>query len=104
MQPGSLKTGKIPFFGKTPDEFDALVKEWGWPAFRGKQVRDWVYRKGVADPGLMSNLSKSDRDKLGERVEFATAVTTRRQDASDGTIKLLLTWPDGNNAETVMIP
>jgi 23S rRNA (adenine2503-C2)-methyltransferase len=80
------------------------MRAWGWPAFRASQVLDWVYKKLVAEPEKMSNLSKLDRERLQERVDFRTAAITRRQDSDDGTIKLLLTWPDGKSAETVMIP
>jgi 23S rRNA (adenine2503-C2)-methyltransferase len=95
---------KVPFFGLLPDQFDAEAAGWGWPRFRGKQVRDWVYRKGVAEPEGMSNLSRRDRESLRERVAFATGSVTAHQRSEDGTQKLLLTWPDGANAETVMIP
>ncbi len=67
-------------------------------------MRDWVYRKGVFDPGQMTNLSKSDRKTLHENVNFFTSSITRRQDSSDGTQKLLLSWMHGSLAETVMIP
>ena len=43
---------KVSFFGMNPEEFDALVAGWDWPRFRGKQVRDWVYSKLVADPAV----------------------------------------------------
>ncbi len=95
---------KVPFFGLFPAEFDTLAAGWGWPAFRGRQVRSWVYDKLVADASRMSNLSKADQDRLSDNVEFATAEVTRNQLSGDGTLKLLLTWPDGSNAETVMIP
>jgi 23S rRNA (adenine2503-C2)-methyltransferase len=52
----------------------------------------------------MTNLSKRDRDLLADRVRFASATVTACQRSSDGTQKLLLTWPDGSQAETVMIP
>ena len=86
------RPAKLPFFGLLPQAFDRAAGEWGWPRFRGKQVRDWVYAKGVADPARMTNLGKSDRDRLAERVELATAEVTRRQSSDDGTKKLLLTW------------
>ena len=95
---------KLDFFGLAAPAFDAAVVEWGWPRFRAQQVRDWVYLKGVADPSGMTNLSKRDRDALGERVRFASASVTACQRSGDGTQKLLLTWPEGSNAETVMIP
>jgi 23S rRNA (adenine2503-C2)-methyltransferase len=95
---------RLDFFSLLPGELDDVLASWGWPAFRAQQVRDWVYVKGVADPGKMSNLSKADREWLAERVSFVTSDVTRRQDSTDGTQKLLLTWPNGSNAETVMIP
>ncbi|HEY8666701.1 MAG TPA: 23S rRNA (adenine(2503)-C(2))-methyltransferase RlmN [Tepidisphaeraceae bacterium] len=100
----SLQSEKLPFFAFCADEFDQAVQTWEMPAFRGKQVREWVYGKLVADPARMSNLSKHDREILGERVSFKTGQTVTEQRSSDGTIKLLLAWPGGANAETVMIP
>ena len=52
----------------------------------------------------MSDLSKLNREELLSRVEFATGTIVRRQDSSDGTRKLLIEWPGGATAETVMIP
>ena len=96
---------RLDFFGLDAAAFDAAVVEWGWPRFRAQQVRDWVYGKGVSDPAQMSNLSKSDRQTLADRVTILTAQVTRRQQSSDGTQKLLLSWGDGAaTAETVMIP
>ncbi|HXE53875.1 MAG TPA: 23S rRNA (adenine(2503)-C(2))-methyltransferase RlmN [Tepidisphaeraceae bacterium] len=95
---------RLQFFALMPLQFDRTIKGWGWPRFRGQQVRDWVYGKLVADPKQMSNLSLKDRDKLASEVDFCTAQVTARQDSSDGTQKLLLTWPNGASAETVMIP
>src|SRR5687768_3639939 len=114
---------KIAFFGLDAAGFDAAVAAWGWPRFRAQQVRDWVYGKLVADPALMTNLAKADREALRERVDFPTAAVTAHQRSTDGTQKLLLTWPTepgragpdrgdtprlpdapSANAETVMIP
>ena len=92
------------FLGLSPDEADEVFRGWNWPRFRAKQVRDWVYGKFVADPEKMTTLSKADRATLSERMAFATATVTKNQLSSDGTRKLLLTWPDGAQAETVMIP
>lgn len=98
------------FFDLTRGEFEALLASWGWPKFRAKQVWEWVYVKLVADPMAMTNLSKLDRQTLADRLIFADADLTRRQTATDGVEKLLLTWPapatggTAANAETVMIP
>jgi 23S rRNA (adenine2503-C2)-methyltransferase len=95
---------KPEIFGLSKGELDDLLKEWGWPRFRAAQVREWVYRRFVADPEQMTNLPKADRAVLHERMSFAPATTARNQLSSDGTRKLLLTWPGGAQAETVMIP
>jgi 23S rRNA (adenine2503-C2)-methyltransferase len=92
------------FFDLVPAEFDAAVARIGWPAFRGKQVRDWVYNKLVTDPSQMTNLPAPDRAKLAETLTFSSATVTKEQHSNDGTIKLLIAWPDGATAETVMIP
>ena len=97
-------TSPVPIFGAEPAVFDANVAAWGWPKFRGKQVRQWVFGRLCADPAGMSDLSKSNREELREKLQFSTASLLRRQDSSDGTRKLLLGWPGGATAETVMIP
>jgi 23S rRNA (adenine2503-C2)-methyltransferase len=104
MADASDGSAKLDFFGLDAAAFDAAVVEWGWPRFRAQQVRDWVYGKGVADPAGMTNLSKRDRELLAGRVRFASAAVTTCQCSTDGTQKLLVTWTDGANAETVMIP
>ena len=91
-------------FDLLPQEFDALIAASGLPRFRADQLRDWVYKKNVIDPEMMSNLGNADRARLAEIVRFGGAEIVKEQHSDDGTIKLLLTWPGGASAETVMIP
>jgi 23S rRNA (adenine2503-C2)-methyltransferase len=99
-----LASQKPHFLGLHAEEFDSLVKAWGWPAFRAQQVRDWAYGKLVDQPDAMTNLGKSDRQALAQRLDVTTSRIVSQQTSNDGTIKLLLAWPDGAQAETVMIP
>lgn len=92
------------FLGMLPAEVEALFAEWAWPRFRAKQVLQWVYEQAVLDPAGMTNLATADRQRLAGAVAIAPAKIARRQHSDDGTIKLLLEWADGANAETVMIP
>lgn len=92
------------FFGLLPQELDARLTQWQWPAYRGRQLRDWVYAKLVADPGAMSNLSIPDRNKLDGEIDFGLGQTVRQQDGADGTRKLLIGWGDRAMAEAVIIP
>jgi len=99
-----LASQKAHFLGLRAAEFDSLVRAWGWPAFRAQQVRDWAYGKLIDRADAMTNLGKGDRALLGQRLDVTTSRIVSQQTSNDGTIKLLLSWPDGAQAETVMIP
>ena len=87
----------------TLEELTVWFKEQGEPAFRAKQVFQWLYR-GVTSFEEMSNLSKSLRQKLSENC-FITAPKVARKQVSelDGTIKYLWELGDGNCIETVLM-
>ena len=59
----------------TPDEIVTLVEGLGQPAYRGRQLATWVYVKGVADFGAMSDLPRELRDQLSA---LAVVVAARR--------------------------
>lgn len=87
----------------TLEEITSLLKEWGEPAFRGKQVFRWLHR-GVTSFEDMSDLSKTLRDKLAVNC-FITAPQVERKQVSklDGTIKYLWRLGDENCVETVLM-
>lgn len=97
------------FFDFDGAQLDQLTQSWGWPRFRARQLRDWVYQKLVTDPSAMTNLGRPEQRWLGEHLLFASSTVAARQQSNDGTLKLLLTWganagASGVSAETVMIP
>lgn len=104
MPPEPNNSESVHFFGLTGDEFDRIAAGWGWQRFRATQLRDWIYLKSVVDFGAMSNVAKRDREELPQRVKLIQSTITSHQVSDDGTQKLLLTWADGSNAETVLIP
>lgn len=85
-----------------PEELTAFVKEQGYPAFRGKQIFQWIHR-GCDFPG-MTNLPLAMREKLAE-IAVAQPVTIRdmRVSAIDDTRKLLFSLRDGNCVEGVLM-
>ena len=90
------------FYGLLPDEVTRRFAECGHSSFRGQQLLDWVYRKGVLDPERMSNLSKALRTELESVVslrlpEQAEVRTSKGQD----TVKLASRLPDGSRIESV---
>jgi 23S rRNA (adenine2503-C2)-methyltransferase len=87
-------------FDLNPDRLRELVEGAGLAPYRAAQVLDWVYRKRVLDPELMSNLARADRRWLAEKVRFETGRVVRQQAASDGVQKLLIQWEDGDDTGT----
>jgi 23S rRNA (adenine2503-C2)-methyltransferase len=99
-----VSSAPIPFLSLLPGEVRQALVAQGFAAFRGQQLLDWVYRKGVLDFGRMTTFSVADRRRLGELFAIAPGVLVREQLSSDGTRKLLLQWGERAQAEMVMIP
>lgn len=85
-------------------ELEAFFTERGWPAFRGRQTHEWLWKKGAASFEDMTNLPKPFRAVLGEyfAIHRAEIADTRR--SSDGTIKNAVRLHDGAIVESVLIP
>ncbi len=89
---------------RLPEEWVAEARAWGEPAYRGKQIFDWIHRQGVLDPSEMTNLPKSLRERLErEGLRWPLSVVSSHA-SSDGTKKLLVGMEDGERVETVLIP
>lgn len=84
-------------------ELQALCKEMGQPAFRGKQLFQWLHR-GVTGFDQMTNLSKNFREALAASCYITVPKVERKQESAlDGTIKYLWRLRDGNCIETVLM-
>ncbi len=84
-------------------EVTAFLKELGEPAFRGRQVFQWLHR-GATSFDEMTNLSKALREKLAENCYITVPKVERKQvSGQDGTIKYLWRLRDGNSVETVLM-
>lgn len=81
---------------------DELVAR-GESKFRAKQLFEWIYGKKVYDFDAMTNVSKAFREVLKEEYCLELPKLYTRQDAKDGTIKLLLEMEDGSKVETVLM-
>ncbi|MEM7755313.1 MAG: 23S rRNA (adenine(2503)-C(2))-methyltransferase RlmN [Planctomycetota bacterium] len=93
-------------FAMTPETLAAWFSDRGRPAFRARQVLEWVYKKGVATPAKMTNLPPADRELLEAEMTFESGAEVTRSNATDGTRKLLVEWADfGPPAEqTALLP
>ena len=83
-----------------PAELDELVIELGQPAYRTQQILDWLYVKGAREIAQMSNLSKSLRSMLSERMRITSLLEVDRQESATGeAVKFLFELPTGQRVE-----
>lgn len=82
---------------------DAFTKH-GEPAFRAKQVYDWLWAKRAVDFDDMSNLSKPLREWMKETFTINAVEIHDLQISSDKTIKCAMRLNDGYVVESVLIP
>ncbi len=74
------------------------------PAFRAKQVWEWLWQKSTTDFNEMSNLSKGLRQLLQDNFTINAVSIAEMQISNDKTIKCAMKLHDGNVVESVLIP
>lgn len=74
------------------------------PAFRAKQINEWLWKKRAVSFDEMTNLSKGLRQKLEDHFVINGIVLDTKQKSNDGTIKCRFTLHDGHKIESVLIP
>ncbi len=91
-------------FGLDAAAIVAELADWKLPGYRGKQIAEWMYRKGVLSFEDMTNLPAALREELAAHYGLFRASCRDRLDALDGkTSKFLLGFADGTAVETVLM-
>ena len=91
-------------FGLSVPELEARCASLRIPAYRARQIAEWMYKKGAASFEAMTNLPKSLRAFLPSVFSIARADCVERWDSADGcTSKFLLRFADGVTVETVLM-
>ncbi len=90
--------------GLTHNDIKEIVCSLALPSFASKQICDWIYKKGVNEISLMTNLSAVNRDKLSESYIVGGYSPIETADSADGTKKYLFPSLNGSSVEAVMIP
>jgi 23S rRNA (adenine2503-C2)-methyltransferase len=75
----------------------------GHAAYRGGQIRRWVFHKRAGDFAAMSDLPQTLRRQLTEAFHVWSANIVRQVRAEDGTEKLLLEHRDRTRIECVLL-
>lgn len=90
-------------YGVKAQELSSFVAE-SFPAFRAKQLLDWLYKKMVFDPEQMSNLPQDFKLWLSNSFDLSLAKILAIDQSKDGTKKFLLQLNDKKSIECVLIP
>lgn len=88
----------------TLEELERYIDELGEKKFHAKQIFKWLHREKVDSIDLMTDISKSLRDKLKENTYILRLSVLKAQESKkDGTIKFLIELPDNCAIESVFM-
>ncbi len=88
----------------TYEELEQFIISIGEAKFRAGQIFSWLHQKCVLSLDEMTNLSKSLREKLGEKSCVSIArIAEKYISKIDGTVKYLIELEDGECVETVVM-
>ena len=99
-----------PLLGKGRAALEQWACDQGQSPFRGRQIHDWLYARGVRSLEQITVLPRAWRERLqaqppaGAADWIGRSREVHRSVARDGTTKLLLASHDGQTIETVGIP
>ncbi len=94
---------KPPLTGETLESLSARLRAHGEPAYRAKQILEWLYKKRARSWDEMTNLSKPLRAWLADTFELLPLSLVHGKQSLDVTDKLLLELGDRSLIETVII-
>lgn len=88
---------------QTPEQLQNWFTEHGFPGYRARQVRNWLFKKRAASFDEMTDLALPLRGQLAEHFTIWSTQIAAHQTADDGSQKLLLKLRDGEGIECVLL-
>jgi 23S rRNA (adenine2503-C2)-methyltransferase len=85
-------------------ELEATALAIGLPAFRGRQIFQWIHQRDVTAFRDMTDLPAAIRSRLADVSSVREPRVDQRQVSVDGTTKFLLRLEDDRRVEAVYIP
>lgn len=82
----------------------AEIEREAQPAYRARQIADWLYEKRVGSFNAMTNIPQQSRAQLAAKFAFEKFEQVRVLGSKDTTQKFLWRLRDGNLIESVLIP
>ena len=99
-----MKKDKRDIRALSKEELRDFFKSIDQQAFRGNQVYEWLWAKGVRNFEEMTNISKETREMLANNFVINHIEVDKMQKSNDGTIKNAVRLHDKNIVESVLIP
>lgn len=90
--------------GMNLEELKDLAISGGMPAFTGKQLAEWIYKKRAVNFEVMNNISKKNREWLEANCVVGREIPVDKFRSADGTVKYLFKGSGSRKIESVMIP
>src|SRR5438067_11070302 len=95
---------KTDLLGLTLPPLQQWLVERGEPAFRAKQIYNWLFQRLVTDFSAMTNLPLALRKRLEEEASIGPVIERSEQHSKDDrTRKILLELDDGKLIESVLM-
>src|SRR5579864_2069953 len=96
---------QLALIGLDIQELTDLAEGSGEPAYRGRQLFQAIYGERIDSPTEISTLPQSFRQSLNERgYAIGQPDIQKRFVSSDGTVRYLMAFADGQSVETVWMP
>jgi 23S rRNA (adenine2503-C2)-methyltransferase len=92
-----------PLLGASRSQLTDWIQQQNQPAYRGQQLHQWIYQKGIRSLDEVTVFSKQWRAEFAD-VSVGRSTLHTRCEAQDGTVKYLLKLADQQIIETVGIP
>lgn len=89
--------------GLSLSEIEKITDELHASKFRARQIHNWIYLKSVKNIDEMTDLSVKFREELKKVAVVSDVKIKVKQVSSDGTIKYLIEFADGECVETVLM-
>jgi 23S rRNA (adenine2503-C2)-methyltransferase len=99
-----MNSGKKDIRALSKEDLRQFFESIGEKSFRGNQVYEWLWSKGVHSFDAMTNISLEVRTQLEEKFTINHIQVDTLQKSSDGTIKNAVRLHDGLVVESVLIP
>jgi len=91
--------------GLTLRELTEFAEEYGQPPYRGRQLFEALYRQRFRSPEQISTLPQEFRQSLGKSGwTLGVPEIEKKFVSSDGTVRYLIGFADGQSVETVWMP